>query len=216
MKQYKGCAVASLAMLWMGVMAPASAALVISEILYDASGPDAGNVFVELFGSPGESLDGLVLEGVNGSNGSVYQSIALAGLVPDDGVFVIGDDSGGVTSVANADFIADVDFQNGPDSVVLRNEVDVLDAVGYGIFSGLDVFAGEGSPAPDPAAGFSIARLGAGLDSNDNSVDFSVLELPTPGVVPALAAVPLPPALLLFSSGLIWLAHMVRGHRKSG
>lgn len=215
MKQCKGYAAVLLAVLWTGIMSPASAALVISELLYDASGPDAGNVFVELFGSPGESLDGLVLEGVNGSNGSVYQSITLSGLVPDDGVFVIGDDGGGVTSVVNADLIADVDFQNGPDSVVLRNGSSILDAVGYGVFSATDFFAGEGASAPDPAAGFSIARLTPGLDSDDNSVDFSVLELPTPGVVPSLAAVPLPPALLLFSSGLIWLLHTARGQRKS-
>ncbi|TCK17100.1 hypothetical protein DFR30_0320 [Thiogranum longum] len=215
MEKHKGCAVALPVVLWMGFVMPANAALVISEIFYDASGPDAGNVFVELFGSPGESLDGLVLEGVNGSNGSVYQSINLAGLVPSDGVFVIGDDNGGTTSVANADFIAAADFQNGPDSVVLRNGDTVLDAVGYGIFSATDFFAGEGASAPDPAAGFSIARLALALDSNDNSVDFSVFEFPTPGIVASVAAVPTPPALLLFSSGLIGLARLARGTRKS-
>ncbi len=215
MKTCKGCVMAFQAVLWITLMSPASAALVISEIFYDASGPDAGNVFVELFGSPGESLDGLVLEGVNGSNGSVYQSINLAGLVPANGVFVIGDNNGGVTSVANADFIADVDFQNGPDSIVLRSGGAVLDAVGYGIFSATDIFAGEGSPAPDPAAGFSLARLNPALDANDNSVDFSVLEIPSPGVVASIAAVPVPSALLLFSSGLIWLTQTARGKKKS-
>jgi hypothetical protein len=216
MDKSKGCAAALLAALWLGVMLPASAALVISEVMYDAGGSDAGNVFVELYGSPGESLDGLVLEGVNGSNGSTYLSITLAGVIPADGVFVIGDDSGGVTFVDNADFIADVDFQNGPDSVVLRNDSIILDAVGYGIFSGSDIFAGEGSSAPDPVAGSSIARIDPTLDSNDNSVDFFVLEMPTPGVVATVAAVPVPPALLLFSSGLVWLIRTARGGHKSG
>ena len=46
------------------------AAPIISEVLYDAASSDNGNVFVELFGTPGTVLDGLVLEGVNGSDGS--------------------------------------------------------------------------------------------------------------------------------------------------
>ena len=136
-----------------------SASLVISELFYDASGTDAGQVFVELFGTPGESLDGLVLEGINGTGGTVYTSLDLSGVIPGDGVFVIGDDSGGSTSVPNVDLIADVDYQNGPDSVVLRNGSIILDAVGYGSFGGGSIFAGEGAAAPDPASGSSIARF---------------------------------------------------------
>lgn len=188
------------------VSAAAPAAPVISEILYDAAGADAGAVFVELFGTPGQSLDGLFLEGVNGSGataGVVYKTTPLGGVVPGDGVFVIGDGSGGVTSVPNADFVADIDFQNGPDSVVLRSEDTVLDAVGYGIFAAGDVFSGEGAPAPDPAAGSSIFRFNPLFDTNDNSVDFGVLEVPTPGVVPAASAVPLPASLWLLASGII-------------
>ena len=37
------------------------AATVISEALYDAAGSDNGNVFVELYGTPGAALDGLSL-----------------------------------------------------------------------------------------------------------------------------------------------------------
>jgi hypothetical protein len=181
------------------------AAPVISELYYDASGSDSGLVFVELFGVPGQSLDGLVLEGVNGSDGSVYQTVTLSGVIPQDGVFVVGDDSGGSTFVANADLIADVDFQNGPDSVVLINDATILDAVGYGDFATGDVFAGEGAPAPDAGAGSSIARFNAFSDTGDNSVDFIVLETPSPGVIPRVSAVPLPGAAWLFVSGLISL-----------
>jgi len=216
MDKSKGCAAALLAALWAGVITPASAVTVISEVFYDASGSDAGKVFVELFGMPGESLDGLVLEGINGSNGAVYRSIPLAGVIPVDGVFVIGDDDGGATSVANVDFIADVDFQNGPDSVVLRNGGTILDAVGYGAFSLSDVFAGEGLPAADPAAGGSIARFAPTLDSGDNSLDFVVLDTPTPGVVPLIASVPIPPAMLLFASGLMLLVRIPQGGGKTG
>lgn len=188
----------------------ARAAPVISELFYDASGSDAGLVFVELFGSPGESLDGLVLEGINGGNGDIYSSVALSGVIPVDGVFVIGDDVGGSTSVVNADLIADIDYQNGPDSVVLRGLSGVLDAVGYGVFGALDIFAGEGDAAPDPSAGSSIARLNTLLDTGDNSIDFSVLDMPTPGSVPSASAVPLPASAWLLGSGLMTLVSLRR------
>jgi hypothetical protein len=189
---------------------PAQAAPVISELFYDAGGGDAGLVFVELFGFPGESLDGLVLEGINGVNGDVYSSFALSGVMPGDGVLVIGDDSGGSTSVANADLIGDIDYQNGPDSVVLRGLSGVLDAVGYGVFGATDIFAGEGFAAPDPSAGSSIARLNALLDTGDNSIDFSVLDTPTPGSVPFVSAVPLPASAWLLGSGLMTLVSLRR------
>ena len=181
----------------------ATAAPVISELFYDAVGPDAGKAFVELSGTPGESLDGLVLEGVNGTGGTVYRTLALSGVIPADGIFLIGDDNAGSTAVPGADLIADIDYQNGPDSVVLRNGAVILDAVGYGSFGGSSIFAGEGAPAPDPASGSSIARFNPLFDSGDNSLDFVVLETPTPGSIMAVSQVPLPAGLWLFASGLI-------------
>ena len=194
--------------------APAGAAPVISELFYDASGSDAGLTFVELYGAPGESLDGLVLEGVNGSNGSVYTSFALSGVIPGDGVFVIGDDDGsGSTAVTDADLVGPVDYQNGPDSVVLRDSVSIVDAVGYGSFAATDIFAGEGDAAPDPAAGGSIARIYPALDTNNNSADFSALAVPTPGSVPVISSVPLPAGIQLFASGLVGLVSVARRRR---
>jgi hypothetical protein len=182
---------------------------VISEVLYDAAGTDNGNVFVELFGTPGTILDGLLLEGVNGADGNIYSSIMLSGIVPDDGIFVIGDDNGdGTTQVGNTDLILNVDFQNGPDSVVLRDADGVLDALGYGDFTG-GVFAGEGNAAPDVPGGFSLARANPLLDSNDNLTDFISLDVPTPGTV-AVSAVPVPPAVVLFLSGMAGLAGVAR------
>ncbi len=190
-------------------MSAVQAQTLLSEVLYDAAGTDNGSVFVELFGAPGASLDGLLLEGVNGADGSVYSSIALSGVIPADGVFVIGDDSGdGGTLVGNADLVMNVDFQNGPDSIVLRDSNGVLDALGYGDFAG-GVFAGEGSAAPDVPSGFSLARVNQLLDSNDNLLDFIALDVPTPGSVP-VSAVPVPPAVLLFLSGMAGLVGVAR------
>ncbi len=53
-----------------------------SEVFYDAVGADDGLSFVELSGEPGTSLDGLVLTGINGSNGAVTHSLALVASAP--------------------------------------------------------------------------------------------------------------------------------------
>ena len=105
---------------------PASAAPLISEVLYDAVGADNGLVFVELYGEPGTSLDGLFLEGINGANGSSGPTIALSGVFPADGIWLLADDVGDGTSlVAGADLIANFDFQNGPDSSVSLDSMNV-------------------------------------------------------------------------------------------
>ncbi len=184
----------------LGLANIAQADLIISEIYYDAPSGDAGKVFVELHGPAGLDLTGLALQGINGADGSVYRSVLLSGVIPADGLFVIADDAGGGTTlVANADLIADVDFQNGPDSIRLWNDGLVVDAVGYGDFS-TAIFAGEGQAAPDAGPGSSLSRIGL-MDTDNNLADFA-LTAPTPGTV---SAVPLPAAVWLFGSGLLGL-----------
>jgi hypothetical protein len=193
-------------------LAPARACALplISEVFYDAAGSDNGKSFVELYGVPGTSLDGLVLEGVNGSNGAVGPVLILLGVIPGDGFFVVADDRGdGASDVAGVDLVLNFDFQNGPDSVVLRSSDSVLDALGYGAFSADEVFAGEGAPAPDAPADASLARVFANVDSDDNAADFAVLEAPTPGSGP-LAPVPEPGSVWLLAAGLVGLARVGR------
>ena len=182
----------------------------LSEVFYDATGSDDGLSFVELHAAPGTVLDGLVVEAINGSNGEVTHSIVLSGVVGSDGLFVLADAlADGTTQVVGADLTANFDFQNGPDSVVLRDASGVLDALGYGAFGPDDFFAGEGAPAPDAVAGESLARLFADLDTDDNAVDF-VAGAPTPGSA-AFANVPEPGSGALLGLGLLALA----GRRRS-
>jgi hypothetical protein len=184
----------------------AQAAPLISEVFYDAVGSDNGLSFVELSGTPGSSLDGLELVGVNGSNGAEGPVIRLAGSVSADGLFVVADDQGDGTSlVPGADFIANFDFQNGPDSIVLRLADAILDAIGYGEFDLAEIFAGEGSAATDPPAGSSLARRFANLDTDDNAVDFEILSTPTPDAALFLP-VPEPTSSTLLALGLAGLA----------
>ena len=192
---------------------PARALPVISELLYDAVGSDDGRGFVEIYGAPGTSLDGMRIEGVNGSGGALGPVLLLSGAIPADGFFVLADDlAGGPTLVANADLVLSFDFQNGPDSVVLRSDAQVFDAVGYGVFAAGDVFAGEGAAAPTTPAGSSLARHFADVDTNDNAADFAALATPTPGSGP-LAPVPEPRTALLFALGLAGLGANARGVR---
>lgn len=196
---------AATALCWIAAPPGVHAMPLLSEVFYDAVGTDDGLSFIELYGLPGTDLSGLFVEGINGTGGTVTDSIALSGLIPADGLFVIADGlSDGTTSVADADLIANFDFQNGPDSVVLRAGEIVLDAVGYGVFAATDVFAGEGNPAVDAAAGSAIARVFANVDTGDNATDFAD-GAPTPGSA-EFASVPEPSAATLLCSGLVGLA----------
>ena len=188
----------------------ANASPVISEVLYDAVGADNGYSFVELYGTPGSSLSGLSLQGINGATGLDYVTLNLIGTFNANGVFVVADDSGdGTTHVANADQILNFDFQNGPDSVLLKSGATTLDALGYGVFGAGDFFAGEGTAAPGTAPGESLARLYVTVDSDNNAADFVVLGTPTPGEV---MATPLPGSLGLMLSGV--LGTMMFGRRR--
>jgi hypothetical protein len=194
--------------LLMAASTPAAALPLISEVLYDAAGADAGQSFVEIYGTPGTDLAGLFVEGINGANGAVTDSIALSGLIPADGLFVLASDVGdGTTLVQNADLIGMFDFQNGPDSVVLRDAGGVLDALGYGVFGAGEFFAGEGAAAPDAPADSSLARVFADVDTDDNAADFAVAA-PTPGS--AAFAVPEPASASLVLAGLAALAGLGR------
>jgi len=190
--------------LWMA--ASAQALPILSELYYDAPGSDDGQSFVELAGTPGTSLEGYVLEGVNGSNGAVGPTIVLSGSIGANGLFVVADQmSDGSTTVAGADLLANFDFQNGPDSVVLRQGAVVADALGYGVFAPSEIFAGEGMAAIDVSAGESLTRLFANIDTDDNATDFVASLTPTPGTA-NFAAVPEPASAMLLGLGLGGLA----------
>jgi formylglycine-generating enzyme required for sulfatase activity len=152
----------------------------LNELYYDGAGTDADS-FVELRGPSGALLDGLTLVGINGNGGDVTKTVALAGLVGADGLWVIVKDGASAAWKAEADVVtAKLEFENGPDSVQLRFGELVVDAVGYGDFSGGKVFAGEGTPAPDVPGEHALGRDPLGSDTDDNATDWHDVA-PTPG-----------------------------------
>jgi hypothetical protein len=150
--------------------------LVINEIFYDSAGADSA-VFVELLGTPGLSLDGHALEGVNGNGGAVYHTTDLTGqVIPDDGYFVVGMSNG-----TNVDMIEEYDWQNGADQMLLTftGELrEIIDSICYGGTADLTC---EGDPGPDVPAGSSIARCPDGQDTDNNAEDCYADDTPTPG-----------------------------------
>ena len=151
----------------------------MNEVYYDAFGSDAPSVFTEILGEPGTIRDVWALVGINGANREIYRRIDLTGaVVPDDGLLVIATGRATLELVLELDFIANVDWQNGPDAVQLWSATGTLvDALQYGDAGPGN--AGEGAPGLDAPPGLGLTRRN-GSDSNDNATDF-VVAAPTPG-----------------------------------
>jgi len=205
--------------------AASNASVIINEIDYDQPGTDTAE-FIELFnsGTGDIVLDGYFIDLVNGGTSSVYGNIDLTGFnIGSSGYFVICNDT---TLVANCNYAFTTStgwMQNGaPDAIALYDGNGLLDSLSYeGALSpfneGTTLTTGDSNTII-----MSISRIPNGIDTNDNHLDFESGCL-TPGTANiagtgdcsslSTSPVPLPPAVLLFGSGLIGLAGLAR--RKS-
>lgn len=161
------------------------AILVINEIYYDEPELDGPNVFIELWGTPGLSLDGFDLWGYNAATASVETVIPLSGYaINADGYYLIAHSSANPQLTALADLVTPyADLQNGPDALVLvyNSGEFIADVVGYGTHPDL---VAEGTPAEDVIAGLSLSRDCHHADTNDNASDFAASQ-PSPRSDPA-------------------------------
>lgn len=205
---------------------PAGAQVGINEVQYDATGTDDGKTFIEIYGPPGFDISGYKILQIEGdllldpaqTCGNVNQGgpivLPSGSLIGPDALFVVADTLGGVTSVVVAathnggvaDYlVANADFENGPNEAFQLTDPSglVLDVVAVGAPAcTLDVTGQpmlETAAALDVFGGFSLTRFPLGVDSNDNSADFYVNGLPSPGASK-------PPASLVYSVGFISLA----------
>jgi hypothetical protein len=210
---------------YMGATTSTHAAVLINEIDYDQPGSDTAE-FIELFNSGINpvSLDGYILDLINGSNGSSYNSYDLSGLsISANGYLVLCDNTG---AVANCD--RDIDssgwIQNGGtdgDAIALTFASTLVDAVTYeSIGSYLGHYAEGNSFTSDDSNSIimSIARLPDGFDSDFNAADFGSACI-TPGSANiggtgdcsvSVSPVPVPAAVWLFGSGLVGLIGISR------
>ncbi len=161
---------------------PHRGGVVINEVFFNAEGADDGQEFVELAAAPGTDLSGLHIVGINGARGNEYiRWTVREGTVDDSGYYVVGG-----SDVSGVDLLAEGNIQNGPDSVVLEEcDGSMIDAVAYGTFEAGEVAVGEGEPVGDPGEGKSIGRDAESTDTDDNFVDFSGYDAPSPGTVNA-------------------------------
>src|SRR5262245_65517256 len=92
-------------------------ALVVNEVLYDPSGPEAGREFVELLCLDPVTLAGWTLESGDGARRTwrlVWRGDATSGALAPGALFVVGGDS-----VAGAAARLGGELQNGPDALRL-------------------------------------------------------------------------------------------------
>lgn len=151
--------------------------LVVNEIDYDQDGTDNAE-FIEIknIGDGIADLSAFELTLVNGSNGTVYNTIALPSvdLLPGEFFVVCGD----AAQVANCDLDVSPDsnlIQNGaPDAVALTSGGSIVDTVSYeGDTAGFTEGNGTGL-ADDPNVDLAgISRFPDGADSDQNNVDLS-------------------------------------------
>jgi len=191
--------------------------IVINEIDYDQPGTDTAE-FIELFnnGNLKISLDGYHIELINGTDSSVYRNIDLTGFSLDAGSYLVLCDDTSLVMNCDYDFTSSAGWlQNGaPDAVALLSGTVVVDSLSY---EGELLSYTEGntvSVVDSNSIITSLSRFPNGFDSNDNLANFQ-LGCITPGTansigsgdcsVAAVSAVPLPPALWMFASGLLGL-----------
>ncbi len=135
------------------------------------------------------SLDGWSIQKANSSGGSFYRKVLAGTILANDYFMIVRDNASTSVSLKEmADVLAaGSSFALSSDNVVylVNDNVDIMDQFDLNIvdFVGMglsEAFEGDGT-APNPNAGQSIARIPSGEDTDDNSVDFNLEDLATPG-----------------------------------
>ncbi|MCD6498519.1 MAG: lamin tail domain-containing protein [Deltaproteobacteria bacterium] len=162
--------------------------LVINEAMPDPGAQDDRLEFVELHGTAGADLTGVRIRWASG-DGTVVGSFTLADRMPNDGYWVLADDNGGQTLVANADNQAVLGLADEAGGIqLLLPDSTAADALGYGaLWSTTDKT--DGWPLVETtlndvvalATGYALARDAQSTDTNHNADDFHSVNA-TPGV----------------------------------
>jgi len=197
----------------------AGAELVINEVDYDQPSIDTAE-FIELFNAGDSTIDlaAYSLQFVNGSNDSIYRTLALPDVDLASGEFFVI--CGNASEVVNCDFDAGVAtnfIQNGaPDGLALLLGDVIVDSLSYeGDVPGIVEGSGAGLSDSSSIDFIGLSRFPNGFDTNVNNVDFSSRCI-TPGYTNATESsscsepsslVPVPATLVLVGFGLVGLGY---------
>ncbi len=172
---------------------PASAAVVLNEVVYDPSGSDTGLEWIELYnnGSSAVDLAGWTIQlDQNGvwTDTTTSVSATLAGLIAPQSFFLIEDTQD--ASKQPADLLLPVGDTLGMGNASSKAEgLRLLNAAGaevdrlvYGSpdSDGIGAEGGAGAEAPNSTSGGSLARVSDGRDTQNNFADFQSDPSPTP------------------------------------
>jgi hypothetical protein len=154
---------------------------VLNEL--QASGATASDEWVEIFNpcNAQEDLTGWKLDyrsAANNNGGNDITCFAFGQTIPAGGYLLLA--GKGYTGSVNADGVLSSGLADGGGAVGLRDANGALvDSVAFQTLTAANSFT-EGSPAQNPPASRSIARLPNGADTQNNSKDFQVTAKPTP------------------------------------
>lgn len=151
--------------------------VMISEVLYDPAGTEAGGEAVELYNPTGSAIDisGYALK----TESSATDATIPSGTVLEARTFYLVADAGWSSSKDNAswpdaDHEEAITMSNSDAGVALLHaNGTTLDAVGWGDPAGIDPGLHEGTPAAMADEGNSLKRTDTGNDTDDNSADFT-------------------------------------------
>jgi predicted extracellular nuclease len=164
---------------------PPAPVLVINEIDYDQPGTDTAE-FIELRnnGAISVGLQAYELLLINGSNGTIYNTVTLPDVNLAPGAYFVVCANAATTPNCDLDITPDTNLiQNGaPDGVALSLAGEIVDAVSYEGDLAAPYVEGSGSGLEDSSSipFVAIARFPNGSDTDQNNVDFS-LRCSTPG-----------------------------------
>ena len=189
----------------LGISHSANAASVfINEFHYDNNGTDIDEG-LEIAAAADTNLDGWQLLFYNGSDGSVYKTNDLAGLIPnqENGYGVLSFSSSGIQNGPADAFALVDDLGSVMDFISYEGSVTATEGAALGLTS-IDVGVSEPTNTP---LGMSLQKLGLGFDSEDFSwaihpASFGSINS---GQTFSPSPVPLPASLWLFSTALMGL-----------
>ena len=176
----------------------ATGGLIINELDYDNIGTDAAE-FVELYNASAAPVDlaDIAVVMVNGSDSREYARVRLSGTLAPGAYAVVANAMVAVPMGVARFTLADNTIQNGmPDAVALVriSTARVIDALSYegaipaavitGVMGTVNLVEGTAlaaTVADSTTAQGSLARTMNGRDTDNSSVDWRFVDMPTPG-----------------------------------